>query len=275
MKNLMMFCMSMETNHLEAIKGFNYLPVGLGEKIFSEDWFVDNKGENISFKNKHYGEYTFHYWLWKNHLEKIEDGWIGFCQYRKFWSIEKKNLLPSSLSELKPLLLNNVPREYENFESILGDESFVNKFKLMKFVKKGFKLIARNPSVLLNSRRRNIRFHFDLMHGYKNLDKAINLLDEENRKDFHEFVSRKVSFNPHNMFICRSKIKLKKYYDSLFFWLEKCEHEFGNEQDRAYFKQYCNIDHFVYLSLTSGVKVGVTRYFNIPSYSLNKTISFK
>ncbi len=46
---------------------------------------------------------------------------------------------------------------------------------------------------------------------------------------------------------------------------EKCEHEFGNEQDREFFKKYCKVDHLVYLSLTSGVKVGVTRHWNIPS----------
>lgn len=46
---------------------------------------------------------------------------------------------------------------------------------------------------------------------------------------------------------------------------ERCEHEHGNEQDKEFFRTHCNIDHFVYLSLTSGVKVGVTRYFNIPS----------
>ena len=46
---------------------------------------------------------------------------------------------------------------------------------------------------------------------------------------------------------------------------ELCEHEFGDKSDVEYFQKYCNIDHFVYLSLTSGVKVGVTRYFNIPS----------
>jgi hypothetical protein len=46
---------------------------------------------------------------------------------------------------------------------------------------------------------------------------------------------------------------------------EKCEHEFGNEKDRDFFRDYCNIDHYVYLSLTSGVKVGVTRHMNIPS----------
>lgn len=46
---------------------------------------------------------------------------------------------------------------------------------------------------------------------------------------------------------------------------ETCEHEFGTEQDREFFEKYCKVDHLVYLSLTSGVKVGVTRHWNIPS----------
>lgn len=46
---------------------------------------------------------------------------------------------------------------------------------------------------------------------------------------------------------------------------ERCEHEQGNEAARRFWAEYCNVDHFVYLSLTSGVKVGVTRHWNIPS----------
>ncbi|MBI4389704.1 MAG: DUF2797 domain-containing protein [Nitrospinae bacterium] len=46
---------------------------------------------------------------------------------------------------------------------------------------------------------------------------------------------------------------------------EMCEHERGNERDREFFRTHCNIEHVVYLSLTSGVKVGVTRHFNVPS----------
>ena len=34
------------------------------------------------------------------------------------------------------------------------------------------------------------------------------------------------SFNPHNMFICRSSKILNNYYNSVFPWLKKCE-EFG------------------------------------------------
>ena len=46
---------------------------------------------------------------------------------------------------------------------------------------------------------------------------------------------------------------------------EKCRHDKGNEADRAFYEKYCNIDHFVYLSQTSGVKVGITRHYNVPS----------
>ena len=47
------------------------------------------------------------------------------------------------------------------------------------------------------------------------------------QKDLTKILNNSVSFNPHNMFICKSKKTLKLYYDSLFPWLERCEHEFG------------------------------------------------
>ena len=71
-----------------------------------------------------------------------------------------------------------------------------------------------------------MKFHFDLFHGRGNLDKAINLLDENNKKQFSTYMSSETSFHPHNMFICKTNI-LKKYYDVVFPWLEKCEQEFG------------------------------------------------
>lgn len=46
---------------------------------------------------------------------------------------------------------------------------------------------------------------------------------------------------------------------------ELCQHEHGNETDREFYREYCAVDHYVYLSLTSGVKVGITRHFNIPA----------
>ena len=72
------------------------------------------------------------------------------------------------------------------------------------------------------------------MHGENSLNNAINLLDDENRNDFRKFVNKEVSINPHNMFICKSKEKLKSYYGTLFPWLERCEKLFGFKDLKGY-----------------------------------------
>ena len=237
MKNLKMFCLSLEPGHYEFIKRLQYIPVGLGEINFSKNWFTDKSGANISKKNKYYGEYTFHYWLWKNYLDSNFDdtnSWIGFCQYRKFWSTRSDNLLPNSIDELKPLILTEIPKLYDDYDVILGDPYFINQLKIMKFLKRGFKLIVKNPSYLFDKKKRNIKFHFDLMHGNKNLDKAIELLEGDDRKDFNEFVNSRTYFNPQNMFICKSKKILKNYYSTLFPWLERCEKLFGFENLKGF-----------------------------------------
>ena len=105
-----------------------------------------------------------------------------------------------------------------------------------KFIKKGLRIIVKKPSLIFNKKKRNINFHFDLMHGMNNLSKAISLLDDKNKDDFRKFVNTEVSFNPHNMFICKSKQKLKNYYDDLFPWLEKCEKLFGFNSLKGYGK---------------------------------------
>ena len=88
-----MFCVTMNSNHLNFIKDIKYIPVGVGTENFSKEYFRDNTGINIAKKNKYYGEYTFHYWFWKNIFPKVEDKqWIGFCAYREFWS-KKQSLI--------------------------------------------------------------------------------------------------------------------------------------------------------------------------------------
>ena len=107
-KNLQMYCISLEPKHLSFIKKLGYTPVGLGHKNFNQEWVKDNTGNNISKKNKNYGEYTFHYWIWKNYLDKIKTEWVGFCQYRKFFveqNVDEKKL---SLKELKEISIKGI-----------------------------------------------------------------------------------------------------------------------------------------------------------------------
>ena len=86
MKKIKMYCLTTRDEDLEMIKSLGYLPVGLGENIKSSGFLRDNSNDNIFKKNDYYGEYTFHYWMWKNYLDKLDEEWIGFCQYRKFWT---------------------------------------------------------------------------------------------------------------------------------------------------------------------------------------------
>jgi len=230
-----MFCITLEPSHVKFIKNLSYDPVVLGEKNYTDDCFGDKTGENISKKNKFYGEYTFHYWLWKNYFDNLDEKkWIGFCQYRKFWSLEEIRSEELSLKKLENTILKNVPDEFDKYDVILGKPFYINQRRTMKFLKKGFKLIISNPKFLFSEKSRNIKFHFDLMHGKDNLIKAIELLDDNNKVDFKNFVNNEQSFNPHNMFICKSKSLLIRYYQDIFKWLNSCEKIFGFENLKGY-----------------------------------------
>ena len=231
-----MYCITLKDGHFDKINRLGYIPVGLGKDIRNKNFKTDTIGENISEKNPYYGEYTFHYWLWKNEIKKLKNNWIGFCQYRKFWSLKNTEKIYSNLDDLNKDIITNIPKEFDNYDSILGEPIYINQFKLSKLIKKNFFKILGNPSFLFN-KKRNIKFHFDFMHGEGNLDKAILLLDNNDKSDFDHFVNSEVSFNPHNMFICKSNEVLEKYYNSIFPWLKRCEKKFGFELEGYGFKR--------------------------------------
>ena len=110
-----MFCLTLEPSHLDFIQGLNYTPVGLGKKDFPKNCLSDKNGKNISEKNKYYGEYTFHYWIWKNYLEKITHEWVGFCQYRKFWTLNNHDNEKLSIEKIPNITLNNIPHDFQNY----------------------------------------------------------------------------------------------------------------------------------------------------------------
>ena len=227
MTNTTIFCLTLNPNHEEKIKRLSYKPVGLGESKFSSNFLTDKQGFNISEKNPFYGEYTFHYWLWKNYLDEIKTPWIGFCQYRKFFF--KNELIKDEIkfNDLEQSTIKHVNVNENNFDCILGKKFSTENIKLSKILKHHLFYFLSNPNLFFNKKKRNIKFHFDLMHGEGNLEKAISLLDDKYKKDFEEYVNTEVSFNPHNMFICNSKEILNNFYSVVFPWLERCENKFG------------------------------------------------
>ena len=225
MNNLEIFCICIHKKLLDKVKKLNYTPVGLGANISSSGWIRDDSGINISSKNKFYGEFTFHYWLWKNKLNSIQkDKWIGFCGYRRFWKNELSNSDESL--DINQKILKKIPTSWEKYDVILGKHIYLNQIPLIKILKYGKIAFLRNPGAILN-RGRSIRFQFDMFHGNGILDKAIDLLGQNDREDFKLYVSKNISFNYGNMFICKSKELMNRYYETLFSWLEKCENILG------------------------------------------------
>ena len=146
-------------------------------------------------------------------------------------NVVTKNL---TLELLNERVIKNIPSRYDENESIIGNPFFVNQFRFSKFIKRNLKKMILNPSLIFQKKKRTIKFHFDKMHGLGNLDKAIELLEFEERNDFTEFVNTNVSFNPQNMLICKSKSFLTSYYNSIFPWLTRCEKIFGFEDLKGY-----------------------------------------
>ena len=226
MKNTTIFCLTLNPEHENLIERLSYIPVGLGNKNFSKNFFTDKTGNNISNKNSFYGEYTFHYWIWKNYLNNIKTDWVGFCQYRKFFVNKIINEDQISFSDFENCLIKNAEINHKDFDCILGEKFSVENYKLSKIFKNHFFHFLKRPSLFFNKKKRNLKFHFDLFHGEGNLEKAIELLDEDNKDSFTNYMNRETSFCPHNMFICKTDI-LKNYYDTVFPWLKRCESIFG------------------------------------------------
>jgi hypothetical protein len=226
MNKISFFCLTLDPLHEDKIKKLSYIPVGLGKNNFSKNTLQDKDGKNISKKNPFYGEYTFHYWVWKNYLDRIKTDWVGFCQYRKFFVKNNLDLKEFTFEKLNQAIIKNVDTSYINYDAILGEKFFVDNYKISKIFKNHLSKFLLNPSLFFLKKKRNLRLHFELFHGKKNLQLAINLLDEENKESFKNFMNNEISFNPHNMFICKKEI-LKGYYEIVFPWLEKCETVFG------------------------------------------------
>lgn len=217
--------MCLDNNYLQSVQKLNYLPVGLKNKNFSDGWLLDNTLLNISEKNSYYGEYTFYYWYWKNMLKyKKKKEWVGFCSYRELWANKKKIKNKTSIKSV----LQHLPNEWNEYETIIGEPFFLDRPKFSKILKYGKVASLKNFKEILNSRF-TIKFQFDMFHGNGILEKAIKLLPNKDKDEFTAYINSEVSINQGNMFVSNSSKVIDLYFSEVFTWLKKCEDVFGFE----------------------------------------------
>ena len=87
------------------------------------------------------------------------------------------------------ILLTNIQKELESYESFICSPIKISGAKKIKIIKRGWKNLIKDPSILFDSSKETLSLHFDMHHGYGNLDKAINLIDEKDKKEFFEYVN--------------------------------------------------------------------------------------
>lgn len=235
MNNLDIYCITDKS--FSYLDNLPYKKAGVGKSTFPKNYYLSDNLDNIFYKEKYYSELTFQYWFWKNKLHQLQEStWIGFCQKRRFW-IKKESIdLEINLNNLKDHLLLSVPEALLQNNSIIVNSIFVNKVRKTKLIKRGIKSLIKNPSIFFDESKQNIKLHFDMHHGYGNLDLAINEMEDSDREEFRDFVNNSILFNPHIMFIAKPKIT-NQWFSTLFPWLFRCEKIFGFKNLSGYDSQ--------------------------------------
>ena len=232
MSKLKIYCVT--NKEINFLNRPEYLLSWVGKHAPPQNYITCDKKDNIFFKEKFYSELTFHYWYWKNLLHTEKDNqWVGFCQKRRYWINNEESKSKIDKNNINENLFTSIDNENDNFNSVICKPIVVTGAKKIKIIKRGWKNLIRDPRILFSKNKQNIKLHFDMHHGYGNLDKAINLLEKEDKKDFLEYVKTKNEFNPNIMFIAKKEI-VNKWFNALFIWLEKCEKVFGFDSLKGY-----------------------------------------
>ena len=231
MKKIKFYCVTDKSINFINKEEYNFGWVGKNDP--PDDYLKCNDQNNIFFKEKYYSELTFHYWYWKNLLDlETDDQWIGFCQKRRYWI--KTNLNENiNINNINNYLLTDLKEEWINYDSLICDPIKISGAKTIKLIKRGWRNILKKPSILFQDKLQNISLHFDMHHGYGVLDKAIDVLREEDKEEFRNYVNTKSIYNPHIMFISKKKI-MEKYFNDVFSWLLECEKIFGFDNLKGY-----------------------------------------
>lgn len=224
----------------------NYLgltPFGVGLSAFPRDYVTEKNGESIANKNNYYSETSFHYWYWKNILNlKPKNEWFGMCQYRRYFVKDKyEDLIKYSegyqgfypyikkISDLKEMLQLDIPNEWNGYDVVLCKPWSVTVKSKTKIFKRGLKSLIKDPFILFNKKKQNIRLHFEMFHGHNNLQKAINILPIKDKNDFINYITSNNMLPGHCIFFSKNNELINSFYTDLFKWLFECEKIFGFE----------------------------------------------
>lgn len=197
---------------------FSFLrPIQVGSEIATEqlEMLHDNKGQNISKKNKTYCELTAQYWAWKNDLDA---DYYGFWHYRRYMSFSEGELPHNRFEDVELPFLDT------EAINILG----ISEENVNKYVQK-YDVIATTPVNLkkLSKRLKSNRHQYSLndFQFEEDLDIILDIIKEK-YPDYYDVANYYFDESPVgyycNMFIMRKEL-FQKYSEWLFSILAEFE----------------------------------------------------
>ena len=192
-------------------KPFRALYVGAESHVKPQDDFCDSSGDSISNLNPYFCELTGLYWVWKNWIPNVNsDELVGFCHYRRFFSLNKKvdNLDDAGDWEIDKLLL--LLKDSSNDVILSQQTSFPIK-------QHWFSLSKRLKKIKYPWQKLSLMEQYGLEHNLADIQLAIDLLPQPHRLNFKKYLEGK-QFAPYNMFVTSAE-NARNYFEILFPWL--------------------------------------------------------
>jgi hypothetical protein len=172
-------------------------PLFLGKSNFKglTKLLCDNTGENISDKNRHYGELTGHYWVWKNYLPQAHEDYIGFCHYCRFPELVNNN--PLRVSKVNLEEFTEIFDRNSGLTQKLKDYDIIMSFKFNK--------------------KETVREYFTVCHGDSQyLDLACGIIKEKS-PEYNESIDKVL--NSTEAYLCYQFIMKKDLLNEYFEWI--------------------------------------------------------
>lgn len=209
------------------------------------DVIKDNTDINIAIKNKHYGELSGHYWVWKNFLQKTDAQYIGFCHYRRFLDF---NLTPIEEVPFKPILESK-------FQTIFKKYTEKNILKCIE----GYDIILPHKAAFESI----LYAQYLRWHPEKDMNLALNII----RDKYPEYVETALKvMGSKEMYICLNFIMKKELLNEYFEWIFGILTELEKITDWSEYVEYSNIRTPAFIA---------ERFFNIWLTHVTETRNLK
>lgn len=190
-----------------------YQPIMAGNSLYGvkTEFQGDDKGKNISHKNKYYSELTGIYWVWKNTRQDI----TGSCHYRRYFTAQPEPFL----YRLKRLLYFPVGLYKKRFGLIYTKNTkiFVPRIINQKEIEG---LLQKYDAILPQARilKYTVETHFKRYHDINDLKLLESIIKEKHPgflEAFHKVLKGKRLY-ANNMFI----LKDEHFQEFMTWWFE-------------------------------------------------------